>query len=137
MKYLPVILFYLPVFIAQFIPAVGISLTAGLLLRRKFAWGRVFLIVLAVLILCMAVNLFHPVLVCPAEFQPYLTDDLRGGIREFFTGVRDFPLFPLYLEVIGARDGYVEVRKHWLYGGTTRFAVAIDECGNAVPDMLG
>ncbi|MBQ8332977.1 MAG: hypothetical protein IJX93_04315 [Clostridia bacterium] len=137
MKYLPLILFYLPVLAAQFLPAAVISCVTGHLLRRRFGWVKPFLITAAVLVFCMVVNLVHPVLVCPAESEPYLTDELRAGIREFFTGAEDFPLFPLYLEVTDARDGYVEVKKHWMYGGTTRFEVSIDETGNAVPDLLG
>lgn len=137
MRYLPLILYYLPVLIGQFVPAVLTAAGAGFLLRRRFGWMKPFCAVLALLMLCLTVNLFRPVLICPGEFQPYLTDELRAGIYEFFPGWKDLPLIPLYFRVTGGREGYIEVTKHLLYGGKMRFTVSVDAYGNVVPDMLG
>lgn len=137
MRYLPLIFFYLPLILGQFVPLILLAAGMGLLFRRRLGWAKPFLVTLAVLMLLLTVNLFHPVLICPAEFQPYLTDELRDGIYGYFAGPGDLPMIPLYFKVIDGREGYIEVKKHWLYGGSERFAVSMDEYGNAVPDMLG
>lgn len=134
MKSLPLILFYLPVFLGQLTVPLLISAGAGCLLRHKFGWRRVFLITLAVLILLIGGNLLHPPIVCPGDFQPYLTRELREGIYEFFPGWRDFPVIPLCYRVTDARDGYLEVTKHFLYGGRMRFTVSLDDSGIVVPE---
>ena len=46
------------------------------------------------------------------------------------------PLIPLYYEITDAHEGYVEVTKHWLYGGQNRVTVSVDEMGNVVPEQI-
>lgn len=136
MNFLPLILFYLPVFVGQFLPVIVPAVVCGLLLRRWFGWVKPFCITLAVLMILLTVNLFRPVLSCTVEFQPYLTGKLRNGIYEFFPGWKHLPLIPLYYEITDAREGYVEVTKHWLYGGQNRVTVSVDEMGNVVPEQI-
>ncbi len=136
MRHLTLILFYLPLFFGQFLPVILLSVCAGFLLRRRFGWMKPFLVTLAVLLILLTVNLVHPVLICPGEFQPYLTDDLRDGIYEFFPGWENLPVIPLCYRVTDGREGYLEVTKHLLYGGKMRFTVSVDAYGNVVPEML-
>ena len=80
-------------------------------------------------------NTVHPVLICSREYQPYLTDDLRHGIYEFFPGWKSLPLIPLCYRVTDGREGCLEVTQHLLYGGQVRVTVSLDEDGNVVPEM--
>ena len=134
MRYLPLILFYLPLLIGQFLPVLILPAGAGFLLRRRFGFRKPFCLVLAVLLILLAVNTARPVLICSRELQPYLTDDLRDGIYEFFPGWESLPLIPLCYLVTDGREGYLEVTQHLLYGGQVRFTVSLDEAGNVVPD---
>ena len=136
MNCLPLILFFLPLWVRQLLPVIVPAAVCGFLLRRRFGWRKPFCIVLAVLMLCLTVNLFRPVLICGEKYETYLTEELREGIYEFFPGWKHLPLIPLYYEITDARKGYIEVTKHWLYGGQNRVTVALDEQGNVVPEML-
>jgi len=134
MTYLPLILFYLPLIVGQFLPGILLAAGIGLLLRRKFGWIRPFLAALAAVIFILCMNLLHLPLICPDVFQPYLTDELRDGIYEFFPGYEELPVISLYYRVTDGREGYLEVTKHMLYGGKMRFTVSVDAYGNVVPD---
>ena len=136
MRYLPLILFYLPVFLGQFLPVLILPTAAGFLLRRRFGWVKPFCLILALLLILLAVNTAHPVLICSREFQPYLTEELRDGIYEFFPGWKSLPLIPLCYRVTDGREDYLEVTQHLLYGGQVRVTVSLDEDGNVVPEML-
>ncbi|MBQ2727146.1 MAG: hypothetical protein IJF78_15685 [Clostridia bacterium] len=135
MRYLPLILFYLPVLLGQFLPVLILPAGAGFLLRRRFGWGKPFCMVLAVLLILLAVNTVHPVLICSRELRPYLTEELRDGIYEFFPGWKSLPLIPLCYLLTDGHDGYLEVTQHLLYGGQVRVTVSLDEDGNVVPEM--
>ena len=136
MRYMPLILFYLPILVGQLLPVLILPAGAGFLLRRRFGWVKPFCVVLAVLLILLAVNTVHPVLICSREFQPYLTEELRDGIYEFFPGWKSLPLIPLCYRVTDGREGCLEVTQHLLYGGQVRVTVSLDEDGNVVPEML-
>ncbi len=136
MRYLPLFLFYLPLILRQLLTPVLISAGAGFLLRRRFGWVKPFCIILAVLMILLTVNLLRPVLICPGEFQPYLSNELREGIYEFFPGWENLPVIPLFYRVTDGREGCLEVTEYLLYGGKMRFTVSMDAYGNVVPEML-
>lgn len=108
----------------------------GFLLRRRFGFRKPFCLILALLLILLAANTVHPVLICSREFQPYLTEELRDGIYEFFPGWESLPLIPLCYLVTEGHDGYLEVTQYLLYGGQVRVTVSLDEDGNVVPEML-
>jgi len=135
MRYLPLILFYLPLLMGQLLPVLILPAAAGVFLRRRFGWMKPFCAVLALLLILLAVNTAHPMLICSRGYQPYLTDDLRDGIYEFFPGWKSLPLIPLCYRVTDGREGYLEVTQHLLYGGQVRVTVSLDEGGNVVPEM--
>ena len=135
MRYLPLILFYLPILVGQLLPVLILPTAAGVFLRRRFGFRKPFCVVLAVLLILLAANTVHPVLICSREFQPYLTGELRDGIYEFFPGWKSLPLIPLCYRVTDGREDYLEVTQHLLYGGQVRVTVSLDEDGNVVPEM--
>ena len=136
MRYLPLILFYLPLLAGQFLPVLILPTAVGVFLRRRFGFRKPFCLILALLLILLAVNTAHPVLICSREFQPYLTEELRDGIYEFFPGWKSLPLIPLCYRVTDGREDYLEVTQHLLYGGKMRFTVSVDAYGNVVPEML-
>ena len=135
MRYLPLILFCLPLLVGQLLPILILPTATGVFLRRRFGWMKPFCAMLALLLILLAANTAHPVLICSREFQPYLTEELRDGIYEFFPGWKSLPLIPLCYLVTDGREGYLEVTQHLLYGGQVRVTVSLDEDGNVVPEM--